>query len=309
MKKTILFSLAILFLLPLIPAQAQKSKKNSREVSPIIEGRQKVRQSDYDSIWKFTTFDPKAKYFCAFDYSIMDSIVEMRHPDWGAFTPVMNYLSTVSRAPMRMCAIFAINPNIDDDELRTKLIEQARSEALESFQIYQEWCEDEEMHNKLQFFVAQVDYRYWKGTEYFTTEQPQDEIIHVGYILYFGTKKIDLFPSAAEGAKTFKDVKFFPNDATIADSYNSYLDDLAKYLKENDRLEVLLCGYSDNTGTSAYNLGVSRQRAVEIKKALIKRGIPDYRIEIEAHGDANPIGDNSTYTGRIANNRVSVTIQ
>ena len=72
---------------------------------------------------------------------------------------------------------------------------------------------------------------------------------------------------------------------------------------------MLLRDYSDNTGTEAYNVGLSRQRAVEIKKRLIARGISDYRIEIEAKGTADPIGDNSTYEGRIANNRVAIIIQ
>ena len=165
------------------------------------------------------------------------------------------------------------------------------------------------MKNKLQLNVAQVDYRYWQGTEYFTTEQSADQLIHVGVLLYFGTKKVNLFPSAAEGAKSFKDVKFFPNDATVVESWEPMLDSLAVYLQENERLEVLLRGYSDNSGTEAYNLGLSRQRAVEVKKRLTARGISDYRIEIEAKGTADPIGDNATYEGRIANNRVAIIIQ
>lgn len=310
MKKTFLFLLIVLFLMPATSVTAQNNKKGNKEISPFIEGRKKVRKTDYDSIWKFTTFDAKSKYFCPIDYDSLPTIIDNEMNEWGAFRPVINYLSKVSRSPMRICAIFAINPTIENEDERARLIEQARNDAYESLTEFKNWwVDEEERHNKFQLFVAQVDYRYWKGSEYFTTEQPSDDIIRVGLILYFGSKKIDLFPSSAEGAKTFNDVKFFPNDATIAESYNSYLDNLASYLKENDRLEVLLCGYSDNSGTDAYNKGLSRQRAVEIKKALVFRGIPDYRIEIEAHGSDNPIGDNNTYTGRIANNRVSVTIQ
>ena len=39
------------------------------------------------------------------------------------------------------------------------------------------------------------------------------------------------------------------------------------------------------------------------------RGIEKDRIEIEAKGDADPIGDNETREGRIATNRVSIKIQ
>lgn len=296
-------------MVPSFTATAQSSKKNKKEVSPFIEGKQKVRQLDYDSVWKFSSFDAKHIYFCEFDYRKIDSLSYERHPDWEGFQPVVNYLTTVSRSPMRICAIFAVNPDIKDAEVRDMLIEKGRNEALEALKNFEIWTQSEEMRNKMQFNVAQVDYRYWKGSEYFALEETLPDLIQVGFVLYFGTKKVNLFPSAAEGAKTFNNVKFFPNDATIVDSYNSLLDDLAKYMKENERLEVLLTGYSDNVGTSAYNLGVSRQRAVEIKKALIRRGIPDYRIEVEAKGEADPIGDNNTYEGRIANNRVSITMQ
>lgn len=307
MKKLIL--LVLVALLVPMAATAQNSKKGAKKVSPFIEGKQKVRKSDYDSIWKFTTFDAKKIYFCDFDYSTIPVLTEDRHPEWGNFTPVMNYLTTVARSPMRICAIFAVNPSVEDDALREQLVEQGREEALEALHCYQAWAADRKLKNKLQLNVAQVDYRYWQGTEFFTTEQPADQLIHVGVLLYFGTKKINMFPSAAEGAKTFKDVKFFPNDATVVESWEPMLDSLATYLLQNERLEVMLRGYSDNTGTEAYNLGLSRQRAVEIKKRLVARGVSEYRVEIEAKGTADPIGDNSTYEGRIANNRVAIVIQ
>ncbi|MCQ2278111.1 MAG: OmpA family protein [Bacteroidales bacterium] len=309
MKRLIILIAALMLIPTFGMAQSAKPKKGTKEVSPFVEGKQKVRMTDYDSIWKFTSFDQKKIYFCDFDYSQMGTLVEERHPEWGNFNPVMNYLSTVSRSPMRICAIYAINPNINDPSKRRQLEEQAKEEALLSLNQLKDWMVNKEMKNKTQLMVAQVDYRYWQGTDYFVKPQTQDAIVHVGVLLFFGTKKIELFHSAGEGAKTFADVKFFPNDATVQPSWESYLDDLAEYLKQNDRFEVLLQGYSDNQGTEAYCMGLSRQRCVEIKKKLIARGIPEYRIEVEARGTADPIGDNSTREGQIANNRVAVSIQ
>lgn len=309
MKRLIILIAALMLIPTFGMAQSAKPKKGTKEVSPFVEGKQKVRMTDYDSIWKFTSFDQKKIYFCDFDYSQMGTLVEERHPEWGNFNPVMNYLSTVSRSPMRICAIYAINPNINDPSRRRQLEEQAKEEALLSLNQLKDWMVGKEMKNKTQLMVAQVDYRYWQGTDYFVKPQTQDAIVHVGVLLFFGTKKIELFHSAGEGAKTFADVKFFPNDATVQPSWESYLDDLAEYLKQNDRFEVLLQGYSDNQGTEAYCMGLSRQRCVEIKKKLIARGIPEYRIEVEARGTADPIGDNSTREGQIANNRVAVSIQ
>lgn len=307
MKKLVLALIAIL-IVPMA-LTAQNAKRGAKEVSPFVEGKQKVRKTDYDSIWKFTTFDAKKIYFCDFDYSTIPTVVDVRRPQWGNFTPVMNYLTSVPRSPLRICAVFAVNPSVEDDAAREQLIEQGRAEALEALQTLQAWMAEEKMKNKLQLMVAQVDYRYWMGPEFFTTEQPTDQLIHVGLILYLGTKKINLFPSAAEGAQSFKDIKFFPNDATVVESWEPMIDSLAAYMQQNDRLEVLLRGYSDNTGTEAYNLGLSRQRAIEVKKKLVARGVNAYRIEIEAKGTADPIGDNTTYEGRIMNNRVAIILQ
>ncbi|MBP5757858.1 MAG: OmpA family protein, partial [Bacteroidales bacterium] len=68
-------------------------------------------------------------------------------------------------------------------------------------------------------------------------------------------------------------------------------------------------GYSDNHGTAAYTLGVSRQRAMEVKKALIMRGIDENRIEVVAKGDEDPVGDNDDKEAFAKNNRVSIKIQ
>ncbi len=217
MKKLILL-LAVAMLMPAMGV-AQKNKKDTRTVNPFIEGKQKVRMADYDSIWKFTTFDQKKVYFSSFDYTTFPEVLDHRKPEWGKLTPVMNFLASSSRTPVRMCVIFAINPNVDNEQLRAQLVEQGRTEALEMATTFKNWCAEQEMKNKIQVEVAQIDYRYWQGTSYFTTEQPSDALLHVGMLLYFGTKKLNLFPSAAEGARSFNNVKFFPNDATVVESY------------------------------------------------------------------------------------------
>ncbi|MBR1849981.1 MAG: OmpA family protein [Bacteroidales bacterium] len=315
MKRRLITTLvAALLVVAANSALAQNNKTSGgkkKEASPYVEGRQKVRQTDFDTIWKFTNFAAKGVhlYYVPFDYTAMPYITGQKRPDWGTMQPAVNYLTKVSRAPMLMCAVFAINPAITDPEERETLVAEARGEAIQAINAFDAWKTDREMHNKVKYQIAEVDYRYWRGAAYFNEPAPDDAIIHVGMLLYFGTKKVNLFPDPSEGAKTFADIKFFPNDATIADSWFSHIDSLAVYLKNNDRRDVLIVGYADNSGTEAYNLGLSRQRAVEVKKALLARGIDEVRIEVQARGSEEPLGDNDTYEGRIANNRVAIKIQ
>ena len=210
---------------------------------------------------------------------------------------------------MHMCAVFAINPAITDQELRDELVVKAQMEALISLDYFRDILIELEMKNKISYKVAEIDWRYWKDEDYYNEPQPEDELIRVGLICDFSSKKIDLLPSAAKNARSFAEIKFFSNDATIQPSYTAELDDLANYMKQEKNLEVLLVGYCDNVGTEAYNMGLSRQRAVEVKKALIKRGIQEHRIEVIAKGEDDPVGDNNTLSGRSANNRVTVTMQ
>lgn len=287
--------------------------KKGKKTEPIIDpsGKRKVREAAYDTVWKFTSFDAKTFYFIDYDYNKFRALKWERDKDrdWGKFDPVMDYLSSAGRIPMHLCAVFAVNPSVKDQDLRDELVAKAQMEAVISLDYFRDILIEKQMKNKVSYKVAEIDWRYWKDEDFYTEEQPTDDLIRVGLIFDFSSKKIDLLPSAAQGAKSFAEIKFFPNDATIQESYVAELDDLASYLKQEKGLEVLLTGYCDNVGTETYNTGLSRQRAVEVKKALMLRGIEEHRIEVLYKGEDDPVGDNNTLSGRMANNRVTVAIQ
>lgn len=310
MKKILILAAAILIVISGATAQKGKTRqRNSSKNSPVIEGRHKIRQSDYETFDKFTQFSSKdlSRYYCQFDYSRIPVLTKRTTPEWGDMQPVMNYLEKVSRATMTVCAIYAVNPDIDDAERHKELAAAAQKEALDALNEFDAWKARREWRNKVQYKVAEVDYRYFKGNDYYN-QKTDDEVIRVGLLLYFGSKKKNIIDPDTT-SRTFQDIKFFPNDATIQPSWNTLLDEVAQYLKDNERKGVLISGYTDNRGTEAYIKGLSRQRATEVRKALQMRGIAAERIETEAKGDADPIGDNSTYEGRVQNNRVSIKVQ
>ena len=313
MKKILIIIAALMLVAPSVVEAQKKSKK---EVNPILEGKKKVRKTDFDSVWRFTTFNTKKKYYCNFNYLTFNSINDKEKPIkdtkqeiWAEFKPVMNYLEMNSRVPVKICAIYAINPEITDKVKRMQLEQKAGEAAKEAVQNFSEWMKAHQYRNKITIQVAQIDYRYWFGSDYVNMEKPTEDIIIVGEVLFFATKKIDFFPNAAEGAQTFKTIKFLPNSTELYESFDKELDELAEYLQQNERLEVLLKSYTDDNGTETYNIAISKKRANFIRSALVKRNIAPHRIEIEALGSENPIGDNLTYEGKVANNRVEVIIQ
>lgn len=74
---------------------------------------------------------------------------------------------------------------------------------------------------------------------------------------------------------------------------------------------VEIHGHTDNVGDAQANRSLSERRAFTVKKWLEAKSasnFPQGRIRITAHGDANPIEENSTEEGRARNRRVEIII-
>ncbi len=66
------------------------------------------------------------------------------------------------------------------------------------------------------------------------------------------------------------------------------LNQLCEVLRANDNLSIKIEGHTDKIGKRKYNLILSEQRAHEIKKYLIERGIRNERITTYGFGDSFP---------------------
>ena len=75
-------------------------------------------------------------------------------------------------------------------------------------------------------------------------------------------------------------------------------------LNENPEGVVLIQGHASEDGSTEYNLELSRKRAESAKAKLIELGIDAARLEVEAFGEQQPIGDNTTTEGRVKSRRV-----
>ncbi|MEY3010157.1 MAG: hypothetical protein RLZZ314_799, partial [Bacteroidota bacterium] len=80
-------------------------------------------------------------------------------------------------------------------------------------------------------------------------------------------------------------------------------------LEQNPSIQILLVGHTDNVGSQAANLQLSRDRASEVRRFLSERGIDASRIDVHGKGAGDPIADNATEEGRAINRRVQVVVQ
>ncbi len=81
-------------------------------------------------------------------------------------------------------------------------------------------------------------------------------------------------------------VRFSLNSARIRDEEMVNVYNVAQYLKDNPDQTIVIAGYADkDTGTSDYNMGLSKRRAEAVKNALVdKYGIAPERLSIQAEG-------------------------
>ena len=99
-------------------------------------------------------------------------------------------------------------------------------------------------------------------------------------------------------------ITFGKNSNVITSEFLPQVEELATFLKENPAYKVEIQGYTDNTGSVAYNKKLSENRAKAVYEALINLGVSKDRLSYKGYGPENPIASNDTQEGRIANRRV-----
>lgn len=86
------------------------------------------------------------------------------------------------------------------------------------------------------------------------------------------------------------------------------LNKLADIFKEYPDTNILVEGHTDNTGSEAYNLTLSQNRAQAVTSYLTDNGVNRGRFTTKWYGEAQPKYDNSTADGRAKNRRVELAI-
>lgn len=90
---------------------------------------------------------------------------------------------------------------------------------------------------------------------------------------------------------------------------SAFMEQLTKYMEQNDRAQIQISSHTDDLGSSAYNQSLAKKRATVVTAMLTEHGIPDARIQIRALGEQEPITDNSTEEGRAMNRRTTIEIK
>lgn len=103
-------------------------------------------------------------------------------------------------------------------------------------------------------------------------------------------------------------ITFKTDSADINAGFYATLNSVAKVLNKYSNSTVMVMGFTDNTGSDAYNMTLSKQRATAVAAYLQGQGVNANRFEVMGMGPSNPIASNDNAAGRQQNRRVEIKI-
>ena len=105
-----------------------------------------------------------------------------------------------------------------------------------------------------------------------------------------------------------KKIAFTPSSAEIDGSASAVMTALADVLKDCPGIKLEIAGHTDSQGSEGGNLALSQARAEAVLLALQGRQIDVSGMVAKGYGEAVPLADNATDTGREANRRIEFTL-
>ena len=114
----------------------------------------------------------------------------------------------------------------------------------------------------------------------------------------------------SQGHSSVYGIYFDTGKAEVKPESNDTLTQIAKMLQLQPELKLLVVGHTDNVGTLAANMDLSKRRADAVVKALTTSfGVSPSRLNAQGAGPLAPVASNRTEDGRAKNRRVELVEQ
>ena len=140
---------------------------------------------------------------------------------------------------------------------------------------------------------------------------------HHAYLVVLETKPMQQGMVSVDAAVLAKDINASGHTAVYGIHFDTAkweikpeseqaLSEIVKLLNSDAKLSLHVVGHTDNAGTPAPNLDLSRKRAAAVVNALIQKGIAANRLDSQGVGQYSPVTTNRTVEGRAKNRRVEL---
>lgn len=115
--------------------------------------------------------------------------------------------------------------------------------------------------------------------------------------------------SVERGASVVLNNLFFDVDQyVLKEQSKTELDEIVKFLLENQSVRIEISGHTDNSGSETYNQQLSRKRAGSVAEYLNNQGIDLSRVLQVGYGAQKPLKPNNSDENRKLNRRIEFRI-
>lgn len=104
-------------------------------------------------------------------------------------------------------------------------------------------------------------------------------------------------------------IYFNSNDSELLEESGTQLESLLMLMQRNADAQLLVIGHTDNSGSDARNVELSRERAKSVVDFLKDKGVSAERLDFEGRGSLEPVATNNNPAGRQLNRRVEVLVR
>ena len=112
---------------------------------------------------------------------------------------------------------------------------------------------------------------------------------------------------ATAGSVALYGILFDTNSATVKPESMPTLEEVAKLLKTQPTLRLLVVGHTDNVGTFEFNMDLSQRRAASVVQTLTSKfALDPKRLTPVGVSFASPVASNRTEEGKAKNRRVQL---
>ncbi len=105
-----------------------------------------------------------------------------------------------------------------------------------------------------------------------------------------------------------ENIYFETNKATLKPDSYEQLNQVLKFMQNNETVQLEISGHTDNTGSLKYNTKLSEERAKAVVDYLVAQGIDASRLQWKGYAFTQPIAPNNTPEGREKNRRVEFKV-
>ncbi len=102
---------------------------------------------------------------------------------------------------------------------------------------------------------------------------------------------------------------FISGTNILTEASRRQLPDIVDSIKEFAAPEVSVVGHTDRTGSAEVNARLALERAETIRDSLVQAGLDPNLVEVDSHGESNPVVPTADGVAEPKNRRVEVTVR